>query len=151
MLSVAPSHHGVSNNPFRPELERTPERENVMNAINWFEIPATDFARATRFYEEVLATPLQIDGSMGTKLAILPYTEGEGVGGAVIEMPQAKPHADGTRIYLNGGDDLDVILKRVPAAGGQIVMPKTFLREDIGHIGMFSDSEGNVIGLHSLN
>jgi predicted enzyme related to lactoylglutathione lyase len=29
-------------------------------------------------------------------------------------------------------------------------MPKTHLREDIGHIGMFSDSEGNVIGLHSM-
>lgn len=29
-------------------------------------------------------------------------------------------------------------------------MPKTFLREDIGHIGMFRDTEGNIVGLHSL-
>jgi uncharacterized protein len=129
----------------------TEEREIVMNAINWFEIPAADFARATRFYEQILAIPLRVDDSMGIKLAVLPYTQGEGIGGAIVEMPQAKPHADGVRIYLNGGADLDAILKRVPAAGGQVVMPKTFLREDIGHIGMFSDSEGNVIGLHSVN
>lgn len=121
-----------------------------MNAINWFEIPATDFARATRFYEQILAAPLHIDNSLGdVKLGVLPYTHGEGVGGAIVEMAQAKPNADGARIYLNGGDDLAAILDRVPAAGGQVVMPKTFLREDIGHIGLFADSEGNVIGLHS--
>ena len=30
-------------------------------------------------------------------------------------------------------------------------MPKTFLREDIGFIGMFRDSERNIVGLHSLH
>jgi predicted enzyme related to lactoylglutathione lyase len=120
-----------------------------MNAINWFEIPAADFPRATRFYEQILDTSLRIEDIGGVRLGVLPYTQNEGIGGAVVEMQQAKPHADGVRIYLNGGADLDAILKRVPAAGGQIVMPKTLLPADIGHIGMFSDSEGNVIGLHS--
>jgi predicted enzyme related to lactoylglutathione lyase len=54
------------------------------------------------------------------------------------------------RVYLNGGEDLGTILNRVVAAGGQVVMPKTHLRDDIGYIGMFSDSEGNVIGLLSM-
>ena len=121
-----------------------------MNAINWFEIPTTDFARATRFYEQIFATPLRVDDSFGEiKLAVLPYTHGAGVGGALVEMPQAKPNADGARIYLNGGEDLGRILDRVTAAGGQVVMPKTHLRDDIGYIGLFADSEGNVIGLHS--
>lgn len=121
-----------------------------MNAINWFEIPATDFSRATRFYEQILAAPLRIENLGETKLGVLPYSPDKGVGGAVVQMPQARPHADGARIYLNGGDDLDAILKRVPAAGGHVVMPKTLLNDDIGHIGLFSDSEGNVIGLHSI-
>ena len=30
-------------------------------------------------------------------------------------------------------------------------MQKTLIRDDIGYIGMFSDSEGNIIGLHSLH
>lgn len=123
-----------------------------MNAIHWFEIPTADFARATRFYEEILAASLRIDDSFADiKLAIFPYTQGEGIGGVLVEMPQAKPHADGVRIYLNGGADLGVILDRVPAAGGKVLMPKTLLNKDIGHIGLFSDSEGNVIGLHSIN
>lgn len=121
-----------------------------MNAINWFEIPVANFERAVAFYEKILDTTLSRDGSFsGMRMAMLPYQE-PGVGGCLIGFEQARPHADGVRIYLNGGDDLAPILDRVVAAGGRIVMPKTFLREDIGYIGMFSDSEGNIIGLHSL-
>lgn len=122
-----------------------------MNAINWFEIPAAKLERAVKFYEQILATRLPIDESFpGVRMAMLPYAE-PGVGGCLIEFEQARPHADGVRIYLNAGDDLQPILDRVAAAGGQIIMPKTFLRDDIGYIGMFSDSEGNIIGLHSMH
>jgi predicted enzyme related to lactoylglutathione lyase len=122
-----------------------------MNAINWFEIPTTDFVRATRFYEQILATSLRLDDSFpDIKLAILPSSE-HGVGGALVQLAQGKPNPDGVRIYLNGGDDLAAILDRVTSAGGKVLMPKTFLREEIGYIGLFSDSEGNVIGLHSVH
>ena len=121
-----------------------------MNAINWFEIPVSDFERATAFYERVLNTRLRFDTSFpGMRLAILP-SECPGVGGALFEHPEARPHGDGVRVYLNGGDDLDRMLARAYDAGGQIVMPKTHLRDDIGHIGMFRDSEGNIVGLHSM-
>lgn len=122
-----------------------------MNAINWFEIPAADFARACHFYERILAAPIKRDLSFdGVKLGVLPASE-EGVGGAIIEMEQARPHADGVRVYLNGGQDLGHVLDRVVAAGGKVVMPKMLIREDIGYIGLFSDLEGNIIGLHSLH
>lgn len=122
-----------------------------MNAVNWFEIPVAKFERALAFYEQILATRLPLDASFpGMRMAMLPYQE-PGVGGCLLEFAQAKPHADGVRIYLNGGDDLGLVLDRVTAAGGQVVMPKTWLRDDIGYIGLFSDSEGNVIGLHSMH
>ncbi|MFT3963260.1 VOC family protein [Propionivibrio sp.] len=122
-----------------------------MNAINWFEIPVADFARAIAFYERVLAAKLHVDDSFpGMRLAVFPYTE-PGVGGALFEHPEARPHADGVRVYLNGGDDLSPLLARAVEAGGQVVMPKTRLRDDIGYIGLFRDSEGNVIGLHSMH
>ena len=120
-----------------------------MNAINWFEIPAANFARAVAFYERIMAAKMTVDDSFpGMKMALFPYQE-PGVGGCVIEFDPLRPHADGVRIYLNGGDDLAPILARVEAAGGQVVMPKTPIRDDIGCIAMFSDSEGNIVGLHS--
>jgi len=121
-----------------------------MNAINWFEIPVANFERAVAFYERILAAKLPLDASFpGMKMAMFPYKD-PGVGGCLIGFEQARPHADGVRVYLNGGENLAEILDRVEAAGGKIVMPKTFLREDIGYIGMFSDSESNIVGLHSL-
>ena len=121
------------------------------NAINWFEIPVSDFARAVTFYEQILATKLTPDTSFpDMQMAMLPYSE-PGVGGCLIQYAPLKPHADGARIYLNGGNDLQAILDRVAAAGGQIAMPKMFIREDIGYIGAFVDSEGNTIGLHSMH
>jgi len=121
-----------------------------MNAINWFEIPAANFKRAVAFYERILAAKLPIDDSFpGMKMAMFPYQD-PGVGGCLIEFDQARPNGDGVRIYLSGGEDLAPILARVEAAGVKIVMPKTLIREDIGYIGMFSDSEGNIVGLHSM-
>ena len=121
-----------------------------MNAINWFEIPVANFERAVAFYERVLNVKLHIDTSFpGMRLAILP-SQCPGVGGALLEHPEARPHADGVRVYLNGGDDLGPLLERASDAGGRVIMPKMHLRDDIGHIGMFSDSEGNIIGLHSM-
>ena len=122
-----------------------------MNAINWFEIPVANLDRALAFYERILAEKLPGDSSCpGMRMAMFP-SQDPGIGGCLIEFEQARPHADGVRVYLNGGDNLAAILGRVEAAGGTIIMPKTFLREDIGHIGMFRDSEGNIIGLHSLH
>ncbi|GAB4060392.1 VOC family protein [Uliginosibacterium sediminicola] len=122
-----------------------------MNAIHWFEIPSHDFTRATRFYETIFATSLHVDDSFeGIRMAVFAHGD-QGVGGAVVDMPQAKPHADGVRIYLNGGADLASVLNRVATAGGAVLMPKTKLSDEIGHIALFSDTEGNVIGLHSLH
>ena len=122
-----------------------------MNAINWFEIPAANFERAVAFYERIMAAKLPVDDSFpGMKMAMFPY-QPPSVGGCVIEFNKFRPSTDGVRIYLNGGEDLAPILDRVQAAGGQIVMPKTLIRDDIGYIGMFSDSEGNIVGLHSIH
>jgi predicted enzyme related to lactoylglutathione lyase len=62
-----------------------------------------------------------------------------------------KPSGDGVKIYLNGNPDLSVALGKVEAAGGKIIMPKTSIGPDSGYMAFFSDTEGNVIALHSQN
>jgi predicted enzyme related to lactoylglutathione lyase len=120
----------------------------MSNALNWFEIPVTDLARAKRFYGRVLQADLREESMTGREMAILPYQEG-GVGGALIQGEPHAPSAQGTVVYLNAGDDLAGALSRVEAAGGKVVMGATRLSDQIGSIAMFLDSEGNRVALHS--
>ncbi len=120
----------------------------MSNALNWFEIPVTDLARAKEFYGRVLQADLREESMTGREMAILPYEDG-GVGGALIKGEHHVPSAQGTIVYLNAGDDLAGALSRVEAAGGKVVMGATRLSDQIGSIAMFLDSEGNRMALHS--
>jgi uncharacterized protein len=75
-----------------------------------------------------------------------------GVGGALVNSGGFhKPSAtDGPLIYLNGNPDLQIILDRVEAAGGKILVPKSTISEDYGDMGVFLDTEGNRIALHNV-
>jgi len=120
----------------------------MSNALNWFEIPVTDLARAKEFYGRVLQADLREESMSGREMAILPYENG-GVGGALIKGEHLAPSTEGTIVYLNAGDDLAGALSRVEDAGGKVVMGATHLSDQIGSIAMFLDSEGNRMALHS--
>lgn len=120
----------------------------MANLINWFEIPANDIDRAVKFYSEVLNSEIQQQEMMGIKMAFFSM-EGDGVGGSICSGEGYEPSTTGTKIYLNGGEDLSEPLSRVESAGGKIVMPKTKINDEIGYMAMFIDSEGNNIAFHS--
>ncbi len=120
----------------------------MANAINWFEIPVSDMPRAVAFYSAILGAQISADpASPGYQMAMLPYQDG--VGGALLCGEGYVPSVSGALLYLNGGDDLNDVLSRVDAAGGQVLTPKTNIGEN-GFVGFFLDSEGNKIGLHSM-
>jgi len=81
--------------------------------------------------------------------AIFP-TENQYNNGALAKGEYYRPSADGIVIYLNGGKDLDNILSKVNAAGGQVIMEEIFFAKEAGYIGMFKDSEGNKIGVQNM-
>lgn len=125
----------------------------MQNALNWFEIPISDMDRATRFYEQVLGVRLRRETFGGMPLAVFPYDAPEGpgprgVGGALARMPNRKPSSDGTLVYLDASGKLDEVLGRVPAAGGEVVMPRTDIGVP-GFIAVMRDPDGNLVGLHS--
>ncbi len=127
------------------------------NALNWFELYVTDFARARRFYETILKTPLQdpqtescTEGPKeGCQMAMFPFEMANGVGGSITKMKDVAPGAGGTIVYLNVEGDLDGVLQRIPKAGGTVVKPKFSIGQH-GFIALFKDTEGNCVGLHSL-
>ena len=118
------------------------------NALNWFEIPITDFERAKKFYEaifEIELTPIQM---ADYEMAMFP-SEPPHVSGALVKSSSHVPSTTGVVLYLNANPDLQLVVDRIEAAGGQVSMPKTFIDEQTGYMAFFIDSEGNSMGLHS--
>jgi hypothetical protein len=122
----------------------------MANALNWFEIPVTVADRARKFYETVLDTKMvDMPGMDGYKMYAFPWTEND-LGGAVMQGEGYSPSKDGVVIYLNAGDSLSACVSRVAAAGGQVLQEKIPIGEN-GFISYVLDTEGNKVGLHSLN
>lgn len=86
----------------------------------------------------------------GIKMGIFP-NQNEGVGGAICAGEWYQPSENGAVVYLNGGEDLAVPLKRAVDAGGSVLVPKTLITEEIGYFAMFRDCEGNRVAFHSPN
>lgn len=121
------------------------------NALDWFEIPVVDFDRARKFYSAIFAYEMPEFPMPPNRMGILPMDPSckTGVGGAITLDATRKPSDQGTMVYLGGGDDLSVVLNRVEAAGGKVIQPKTLITAEIGCSGLFKDTEGNLVGLHS--
>ena len=120
----------------------------MANAVNWFEIPATNLKRAIKFYGDVLNEELQPMENGDLQMAFFPAAD-NGVGGCVTYGNGNVPQANGTIVYLNGGDDLGIPLGRVEKAGGKIMMPKTAIGPN-GFMAIFMDTEGNRVAFHSM-
>lgn len=121
----------------------------MTNAINWFEIPVTDFARAKKFYETILGAEIMETPFPGGQYGMLPCDMEIGVGGGLVKGDGFEPSEKGTIVYLNGGEDLSVSLNRVEPAGGKIILPKTPIGQN-GFMAHFIDTEGNKVALHSM-
>ncbi len=116
---------------------------------NWIEIPVRDMDRARAFYKKVLKEDLPpVMELAGSQYSLFPAEDRFNCG-ALAKGENYVPSAEGITVYLDGGEDLDGFLSRVKKAGGAVVLPKTYLGKEAGHIGLFLDSEGNRIGLQS--
>ena len=123
------------------------------NAISWFEIGTTDLDRATKFYETIFGVSLIPMDMPNIKMRLFPLDDmTKGVGGALVDSGGFhKPSAtDGPLVYLNGNPDLQRVLDKVEAAGGNIMVPKMEISPEYGFMAVIVDTEGNRIGLHSV-
>src|SRR5687768_3828858 len=123
------------------------------NAISWFEIPATDLERATKFYETVFGVTLIPMDLPNIKMRMFPVEDQlTQIGGAVVDSGGFhKPSTtDGPLIYLNSNPDVQQVLDKVEEAGGAVLVPKTEISPDYGFMAVMIDTEGNRIGLHSV-
>ncbi len=128
-------------------MNREQQRRNLPV---WFEIPVIDMPRAIRFYETLFESPLICESAGPMEMAIFPRRDEGGTTGCLARGDFLKPGSDGTVVYLNADPQLDQVLARVRSAGGEVLVPRTELPDDIGCFALFRDSEGNRVGLHAL-
>lgn len=122
-----------------------------MRKVGWFDIYVDDMERAQDFYETVLDTtliPMDDPNDPTARMrAFIDDGSSHGAGGALVELEHASPGPGGSMVYF-ACVDCAVEEARVPAAGGSIVRPK-FAIGDHGFVSIVTDTEGNMVGLHS--
>ncbi|HET7625457.1 MAG TPA: VOC family protein [Verrucomicrobiae bacterium] len=118
------------------------------NPVGWFEIYVQDIQRAKAFYEATFETKLERLESPDVELWAFPMKpEVPGCPGALVKMAGKDSGCGGTIIYFSC-EDCSVEAARAAKNGGQIQRPK-FSIGTHGFISFVTDTEGNLIGLHS--
>lgn len=115
----------------------------------WFEIYVQDINRAKAFYESVFQIKLERLNNPEVELWAFPMEMGKwGAGGALVKMDGVSSGGNSTIVYFSC-EDCTVEQARIITAGGKINREKWSIGE-YGYIALAVDSEGNMIGLHSL-
>lgn len=127
------------------------------NPVVWFEIYVHDMQRAKRFYEVVLDIKLERmpapTAEMTMEMWGFPADKetvqtSYGACGMLVKMDGFPSAGGGTLVYF-GCKDCAVQASRAAANGGAVVKEKTSIGEH-GYIALARDSEGNMIGFHSM-
>ena len=119
------------------------------NPVGWFEIYVQDMPRAKTFYEHVFAVQLQKLDSSELEMWAFPMQEnGAGAMGTLVKMDGCPSGGNSTLVYFTCAD-CAVEAKRAKENGGQVFKDK-FSIGQYGFIALVCDTEGNMIGLHSM-
>ncbi|NIT35178.1 MAG: VOC family protein [candidate division Zixibacteria bacterium] len=113
-----------------------------MPRVAHFEIPATEPERAVQFYENVFGWKIEKwEGPMEYWLVTTGEAPEPGIDGAIMRQT-------GGDVTTNVVDvpDVDEYARRVEAAGGKVVGPKTAV-PGVGWFVLCADTEGNVFGI----
>lgn len=119
------------------------------NPVGWFEIYVQDLRRAQAFYEGVFKLKLEKLGGPDVEMLAFPgQSERYGAPGALVRMPGVNSGGNSVLVYFSCADCQEEA-ERVIACGGRVHRPKFSIGEH-GHIALVVDTEGNLIGLHSM-
>ena len=126
---------------------------NIHNLVGWFEIYVNDMKRAKAFYETVFGTQfskLEDPGQPpGMEMQAFPmHQNAMGITGALVKMPGLDAGGHNVIVYFMCAD-CAVEAVRAANAGGSLVKEKMSIGQ-YGFIALVTDTEGNMIGLHSM-
>lgn len=120
------------------------------NPVVWFSILVDDMPRARAFYENVFGVKLTHFKDAQNEMWGFPSEmNAYGTSGALTHRPGTPAGGNSTVVYFTC-EDCAVEADKAAKAGGQVQQPKMSIGE-YGHVAVVTDTEGNVIGLHSMN
>jgi uncharacterized protein len=120
------------------------------NVVGWFELYVQDIERAKAFYQKTFQITLERLESPGLELWAFPMgMDSPGCPGALVQMPGKDSGVGGTIVYFSCAD-CAVEASRAVQNGGTVQKEKTSIGQ-YGFIALVLDTEGNMIGLHSMD
>ena len=114
--------------------------------VAFFEVISPDHERAQKFYRELFGWQVTADPAMGGYGLVDTGAGEHAIGGGIA--PADESGQAGVKIYMRV-DDLDAYLDRAEQLGGQRLVPPTDLPGDYGRFAIFTDPDGNQVGLWS--
>ena len=132
-------------------------KSNQSNPVVWFEIYVQNMERAKAFYEAVFAVKLEKmpapTEEMIMEMWSFPADKDAakttyGACGMLVKMEGVPSGCGGTLVYF-ACEDCAVEAARATENGGSIFKEKMSIGEH-GFISLVYDTEGNMIGLHSM-
>lgn len=119
------------------------------NPVGWFEIYVQDMERAKAFYQSVFGAALtKLDNPDIEMWAFPMEPERYGAPGALVRMPGFSSGDNSVLVYFTCAD-CAVQAAKAASSGGR-VEKKKFAIGQYGYIALVVDTEGNMIGLHSM-
>lgn len=115
-----------------------------LNTVTWWEIPVRDIDKAQQFYGGVFGWTFQPFGEGYVAVS----AAGVMIGG--LSQAGADDGGEGVRIYVNVAD-MEAVLATVEAHGGATKTPRQEVGGDMGWWANFTDDQGRIIGLSTMN
>ena len=121
----------------------------MKNPVSWFEIYVQDMPRAKAFYEAVFGFQLaKLEGTEFEMWAFPMHQDGSGASGSLVKIPGYASGANSVLVYFSCSD-CAIEAEKAVKSGGKIETEKKAVGQ-YGYIALVFDTEGNVIGLHSM-
>lgn len=111
------------------------------NPVVHFEITTSNAEAVQKFFSELFGWSINADNPMN--YGLVDTNGGSGINGGIGPAQEGAPNM--VTFYVEV-DDVDEALTRIEKLGGKTLMPTTKVMEGVV-IGLFSDPEGNCVGL----
>jgi len=125
----------------------------IVNPVVWFEIYVEDLKRAVKFYETVFQVHLsELPSPDDADIQMMAFPSDmeskNAASGTLVKMEGFKAGNNSTIVYF-ASEDCKVEEARIKDAGGNVFKSKQSLGE-YGFMVLANDTEGNMIGIHSI-